>query len=300
MRVAIVGAGVIGLYLAWKLAENGHKVAVFEKKSEIGKSCCSGLFSQRILDFIPQSKKLIENEINSVLVHFPKKTIEVKFKKKFLVMDHKELDKLTASLAQSCGANIILKKPVNSHADLLHDFDRVIGCDGALSAIRKSLGLKDPRFRMGAQRFEKGSDLTNQVETWPISNGFSWKIARKNKTEYGILAPLKNELYSKEYADFALIPQGLILSKEERVALCGDAMGLTKPWSGGGVVWGLKSAEFLLKNFPDLIKYQEAVKRFFLPQLFFSKAALKLVYFLGFNLPQILPKSMKTEGDFIP
>jgi len=37
MKVAIVGAGICGLYLAWKLSEKGYSVTVFEKKEKIGK-----------------------------------------------------------------------------------------------------------------------------------------------------------------------------------------------------------------------------------------------------------------------
>ena len=57
MKVAIVGAGINGLYLAWKLSGMGHEVSVFEKRNKIGKEVCSGLFSERILDFFPQSEK---------------------------------------------------------------------------------------------------------------------------------------------------------------------------------------------------------------------------------------------------
>ncbi len=64
MKIAIIGAGTCGLYLGWKLAEKKHKVTIFEKKKEIGQEVCSGLFSQRILKFLPQSRKLIQNRIN--------------------------------------------------------------------------------------------------------------------------------------------------------------------------------------------------------------------------------------------
>ena len=69
MKTAIVGAVINGLYLARHLSKKGHEVVFFERKNRIGKEACSGLFSQRILDFIPQSRELIQNTINSVLIH---------------------------------------------------------------------------------------------------------------------------------------------------------------------------------------------------------------------------------------
>jgi len=62
MKVAIIGAGINGLYLSWKLSEMGHQVTVFEKREKIGKEVCSGLISDRILEFIPESKDLIKNQ----------------------------------------------------------------------------------------------------------------------------------------------------------------------------------------------------------------------------------------------
>jgi len=57
MKVAIVGASVSGLYLAWKLSEKKNEVFVFERKEKVGGKVCSGLFSERIFEFIPESKK---------------------------------------------------------------------------------------------------------------------------------------------------------------------------------------------------------------------------------------------------
>ncbi|MFC1789602.1 FAD-dependent oxidoreductase, partial [Patescibacteria group bacterium] len=249
MKVAIVGAGICGLYLAWKLSENGNQVTVFEKKKDIGKSPCSGLFSERILKLIPESETLIQNRIGSVLINFPRKKIKIQFSKKFFIMNHAELDRLVAALAKKSGAEIITNKNVN---DFPEGFDRIIGCDGALSQIRKKLELPESRFRVGIQKVVSltgGEKEEGLVETWATKSGFIWKIPREKDIEYGILEEkgkaqeifkkflIKNNI-KKEGLESALVPHGFSVPKNNRITLCGDAAGLTKPWSGGGVVWG--------------------------------------------------------------
>lgn len=329
MKVAIIGAGICGLYLAWKLSEKGHKVLVFEKKERIGNDVCSGLFSQRILEFIPESRKLIQNEIKFVLLHFPKKTVTVRFSKNFFVMNHFELDKLTDSLAQKAGAEIVLNHNISSIPEELgpsssvkgEGFDRIIGCDGANSFVRRSLGLPEPKYRLGIQGFTEARPLSasgeqfsassvDYVEIWPCKNGFIWKIPRGNEIEYGIVAEPKSakmifdNFLGKnnillERTRSKIVPQDLIIPSNVSITLCGDASGLTKPWSGGGVIWGLKAAEILLKTFPDFLAYRKSVKRFFSPKIIFSKTAVKLVYFLGYKMPWFLPKKTRMESDFL-
>ena len=309
MTIAIIGAGITGLYLAWKLVEKGHQVTVFEKKEKIGKEACSGLFSERILDFIPESQKLIQNQIEYCLIHFPKRTLKIKFSGKFLVVNRFELDNLVAKLAENSGAKIILKSQINSPPE---GFDKIIGCDGQNSVIRKSLGLPSPTYRLAIQGFFSRSDSSATfVEAWPHKQGgFIWKIPRGKKTEYGIISnPKGAELLFEEFLKInnlklerlnsAIIPQGLIIPVQPSITLCGDAAGLTKPWSGGGVVWDLIAADILLKNFPDFLRYQKEIKKFFLPKIIFSKILTSIVYFLGFKMPWLLPRNIKIESDFL-
>lgn len=307
MKVAIIGAGIVGLYLAQKLAEKGEEVFVFEKRKKIGKKPCSGLYSERLFNFFPQAKKFIENEINYCLIHFPKKTIKVEFKNKFFVIEREILDKIAYSLAKNSGAKIFLGREIKK---LPEDFDLVIGTDGASSQVRKILKLKNPEFFLGILGYEIKKGNSNFIETWPTKEGFLWKIPKRKKLEWGIIEKpkrarelfenfIKNKGIKIEKINSAPIPQGFLIPDNKNITLCGDATGITKPWSGGGVIWGLTAAEILLKNFPDFLKYKKEVKKFFLKHILFSKLLKKIIYFLGFKFPYFLPSKFKIDGDFL-
>ncbi len=310
MRVAIIGGGISGLYLSWKLSQKKHDIIVFERKKEISNNICSGLFSERILEFIPQSRKLIQNKINYVVLHFPKKTVKVKFSRDFFVMSHSELNRLVYGLAQETGVQVILNSDISS---IPKEYDRIIGCDGANSFVRKNLCLSEPGYRLGILGFTEtgvSDSSVNYVETWPCKNGFIWKIPRGKETEYGILAkPKEAKLILDEFLnknniilkriESKIVPQGFIIPSNPLITLCGDAAGLTKPWSGGGVIWGLTGAEILLKTFPDFLEYKRTMKRFFIPKIILSKTAVKSVYFLGFKMSWLLPKKTGIESDFL-
>ena len=233
-------------------------------------------------------------------------------------MNHFELDRLVTSLAEKSGAKIVLNYNVKTKdfVTFQGEFDRIIGCDGAISVVRKNLRLNNPKFYLGIRGFilnppPKFGGGANFVETWPTNNGFIWKIPRgKEGIEYGIIEKpgeakklldnfLKGKNIQLESLNSALIPQGLIIPENSKITLCGDSVGLTKPWSGGGVIWSLIAADILLKNFPDFLKYQKEIKKFFLPKIIFSKMAKNLVYFFGFNFPWIFPKEVNIEGDFL-
>ena len=311
MKVAIIGAGTAGLYIAYKLVQKGHKVTIFEKNNSIGNKICSGLFSERILDFVPESEQLIQNQINSVLINFPKKKIKVSFSKRFLVMDHSELDKLLGGLCHKAGVNIVLNHKISG---MPNGFDKIIGCDGAESFVRKYLKEKEPSLRLGIQGFVPSDSPSqakeNFVEAWPCKNGFLWKIPRGNEMEYGAITNMNNS--HKTFVNFVkekniiltnvkakLVPQGLIIPNNNKITLCGDSAGLTKPWSGGGVIWGFKAADILIENFPDFEIYRKKAKSFFSKKILLSKIAVALIYFIGFNIPWLLPNSAKMESDFL-
>jgi flavin-dependent dehydrogenase len=329
MKTAIIGGGICGLYLAKILAQKGNEVVVFEKKKTIGKECCSGLFSSRLFDFIPEAKFLSSNQINGCLINFPKRTIKLRFRQPFFTIEHDQLDLLMAGFAAQAGADIRLGETVDSAKldKIVNDYDRVIGCDSALSIVRDRLcGCNDQiiaglqrsdhckmgwlQFWLGIQAFEKKSDNSDLVETWATKNGFLWKIPRGSDIEWGIME--KPNVARKLFDDFvakknlklerlrsAIIPQGLAIPKNNKITLCGDASGLTKPWSGGGVIWNLTQANILLKNFPNFIQYRKEAIRFFSLRIFCGNLAKSLAYGAGFNFPHIIPQNLNLDGDFL-
>lgn len=303
-KIAIVGAGAVGLYLAWKLSALGHRVSVFEKNAQVGRKPCSGLISERIKGFIPWRESLAENRIGSCLMRFPGKTVNLKLRPVHFAVCRQGLDQYLAQLAQKSGAELTMNYPVR---EIPGGFDVVVGCDGALSVVRKKLGLPNPGFRLGVQGYAAEENGSSRVEVWPEKTGFFWKIPRSQKTEYGLIGEPRTALRkfrekwghkALEDVGAAMVPQSLVVPKTKNVTLCGDAMGLCKPWSGGGVIWGLTAANILLKHFPDLEAYHREVEKFFRFRIFRGRALNKLVLFLGSAFPWILPGTISRDNDF--
>lgn len=309
MRVGIVGCSIVGGHLAWKLAQEGNEVSVFERKPTVGNKPCSGLVSERLWRFIPRDDRLIETEISSVKIHFPKKTISVPFRRKMFAVNRHGLDCYAARLAKEAGAEISLGAPVEKidaeQAKIFSkgkefQFDLIVGCDGANSITRKSLGLPEPKYRAGLYIYSSERTAENFVDVWPTENGFIWKIPRTDHAEYGIIDNPKTAVHmfekfvqknriKKSEIYSALIPEGPIVSNSAKVLLCGDAAGLTKSWSGGGIVWGLTAADNLVKNLGAPEKYNRFVKVFFGTKIFLARTQTKLVKKFGKLLPKDFP-----------
>ena len=117
--IGIIGFGINGAYISWQLKKKGYDLKVFELQSS-SKKVCYGLISDRIWNFIPKSEKLVKNTINNVMIHFPNKIIDVKFKRKMLVFDRNELNEYVANLAKNEGAKINYNSRVNKMNNSFH------------------------------------------------------------------------------------------------------------------------------------------------------------------------------------
>ena len=321
MKIGIVGCGINGSYLSWKLSKE-NDVTVFDKRRSIGKEVCSGLVSERLWKFIPESKKLVINTIDEAVLHFPKKDVHLKFSPKMLVLKRKPLDRYVKSLAGKSGAKIMLgaevkrvfhikgMKPQVLASGKVFEFDYLIGCDGYFSIVRKSLGIRNPKHRLGIYTYVGKKNDSHSIDIYPTKNGFCWSIPRKRNIEYGTLE--RPDVARNIFRSFCrskkvkprriysyVVPNELVEAHKGRIALCGDAVGLTKPWSGGGILWGMKADDILVKNFPDFRKYDYDMSKYFGPKIFFSNAAQKIGKYLGNKIPSITPREVDFDTDWV-
>jgi len=264
----VCGAGPVGSYLAWKLSKKGFNVLLLEEHKEIGEPlACSGLVSRNLWNFIPENKKIVEREIKGARLHVGRKIH--KFYSNPLVINRPALDKLLAEKAEKSGAKLVKSAKLFSflegdeHVSLYIKskiFENIktkvlAGCDGPLSIVRKKMCLPSPRFLHGIFCYtDEKPDSYVDLYYKKAPGFFGWRIPRKECVEYGIASEKNAKKYFEKFSKklkfsyervySGLIPFGLLPRiTTKRVFLCGDAASHTKPYSGGGIIYGLTSAE---------------------------------------------------------
>ena len=276
----VVGAGPAGSRFARRAAERGHDVVVFEQ-GEIGRPlACSGHLSLDIWDFLPDGARadLLQNEIRGARFHLGGPGSRgYPFYKDGPVsnaVDRVGLDRLLASLARDAGADVR-----EHHTVTTVDEDRdgvrvtasgpdatetvaarmVVGADGPRSRVRSELGLAEPAELLhGVLGFDPEPDDADFVDVHlTVPRFFAWRIPRGPAgVEYGLAAPPGADVPSR----FDALAAGYDVSLEERCSgaipigppaevtsrrglLLGDAAAQTKPFTGGGILYGMTAAD---------------------------------------------------------
>ncbi len=283
----ISGAGPAGSFAAYNLSLRGFKVLQLEEHSSVGKPVeCTGLVSRRVIEM--SGTKSIVNRVHGAHIIFPdENSIHIRKDEESYVLERDRFDQDVSGLATGAGTELKLKSTV---LDIKVDERKVtvkyrengnireetaiaiIGADGANSITRKILfpGMRIQRMISayqidGAKRMDD-QDSVNVYLGSKFSRGFfGWAAPAEDLSRIGTAGfGLSREKFmkinegmgdpSKITITGGPIPiSTLKRTYGNRVLLVGDAGGIVKPLSGGGIYTGMisgqKAAEALIKGF---------------------------------------------------
>ncbi|MBI3190910.1 NAD(P)/FAD-dependent oxidoreductase [archaeon] len=275
--IIIVGGGVAGCHLA-SLIGKKHDVLILEKNDKpVQKD--SGIVSKRFFDIFPNdAKRLVKCEINRMECVSPSGiTFDVKSEDPFAYILEREmfskfLIKTAAKRSEIVyeGAEAVNISPTHTSvktAGGVYKAKMVIGCDGALSIVRKAMNIENPKMAVGLmiktqQKME--GDINVFFNKYFSPDFFSWIIPQNY--EYGLMTCIR----PKEYLDYFvknmylprgkmhayMIPYSFVKSYSTRSLLVGDACGQNKPLTGGGIIFSMLAAQHAGTIINDALEYE--------------------------------------------
>jgi digeranylgeranylglycerophospholipid reductase len=293
LDVAVVGGGPAGSRVAYRLAELGHHVAVFEKRSAVGeKTCCTGIISQECIRKFSIPRNVISQELCSARIYSPSgNSIRLyRSETQASIVSRKTFDSTLAGLAQALGVNYYLNHCVENLTfnpnKVTLDLNSPEGCfpveakavvlaTGFNSPIVRDLGLgRIDYFVTGAQTEVEISGV-KEVEVYldqTVAPGFFGWLAPISTTRglAGLLSRqspgqhLRNwitqlEAKKKVVSGTYKIRYGGIPLKPlnktygDRFLVLGDAAGQVKPITGGGIYFGLICANIAAETLHNAI-----------------------------------------------
>ncbi|MCW1296331.1 MAG: NAD(P)/FAD-dependent oxidoreductase [Candidatus Parvarchaeota archaeon] len=283
-KVIIVGAGIIGNFLAYELSKNGIECLVIEKKSKFGKEACTSLVSKRIFDFAP--KKFIINKIDGARIFFHDKQLEVIANEKAYVIDRKALEEFYAKNAELACYKMNEKfkdfyycmDGINAITERKRYFTNLlVGCDGAASIISRKIGNKW-NFITGIQtraKIKRDKDFVEIYFGEFSKDFFAWVVPENDEIARIGLASSSNVYdYFKKFLKFLDVKEGKVdvglipisLPKKtcsKNLIIVGDAASQVKASTGGGIITGMHCAKHAINAIKNALKEKDFSEEFF-------------------------------------
>jgi digeranylgeranylglycerophospholipid reductase len=292
--VAVIGAGPVGSTFARYAAEKGLKVAIFEKKKEVGVPLqCAGLLGKKIKEVNILPDKVILNKIYGACLYSPSSTLISMRKKEeplAYVLDRVEYDKFLAQLAVDKGADLFLNhraENIDIENGEIHFKDKkisaeiIVGADGHSSLVSKAFDNDFKSVQASQYLIDTGensfdNDYFQVYVNSEISPGFLWIIPlSKSTARVGLFADSEyqdlNGILNRFLKTNKKLNDAKILKKyhgripiydpkkdivKNRAILIGDAASQVKPTTGGGLIIGFNCAKIAAEVVYEAISSQ--------------------------------------------
>jgi len=278
---AIVGGGPAGLYAGWKLARAGFSVALFEEHPTSGRPVhCTGVLAADAFDEFGLPDDSVLNPLRHVRFHAPSgATIEYATPTvEAVVIDRAQFDRRLAERASLAGVQLVYGERVTSvDADAagvrvstpsttIQARVCALAC-GASYAVQRRLRLGIPRLLLHSAQAEVPAARLGHVEVHfgerVAPRGFAWAVPVQRERPYvriGVMcARQAGRHFDRMLETIAprwgvdvsarcqprqkILPLGPIeRTFADRVVVLGDAAGIVKPTTGGGIYYSLLSA----------------------------------------------------------
>ena len=296
--VTVIGAGVAGSYVAYRLAGLGYEVAVFEEHQKIGEPMqCSGIIGAECFRRFPLFEGTVLREVSSATLFSPSgKPLRLKRDSvQAYILDRAAFDRALADKARQRGADYFSGMRVEDVAALddcirvetesgAFEAKAVVVASGFGSTLPRKLGLGRIGDFVVAAQAEVSANLS-EIEVYfdqqAAPGFFSWFVPMSaDKALVGLFSRQTPGLYLKNLLT-RLHSQGRIATPDvpvtyggiplmalpktyrERVLVVGDAAGQVKPTTGGGIYYGLLCAEMAVDSLHQALSENDFSEKVF-------------------------------------
>jgi geranylgeranyl reductase family protein len=276
----IVGGGPGGLYAAWRLAHDGFSVVVCEEHDGVGVPVhCTGVLGTDCFDEFELPRETVLNPLPTIRFVSPS-GLELRYTPadiQAVVIDRVRFDRTLAERARSSGAELRANARVTS-LDITSTGARAVAGDtvvsarvvilacGASYAFQRRFGLGLPRSYLHTAQRELPVRALGDVEVHFGSEvapgGFAWAVPAQRLdgpcVRIGAMAThAADHCYARMCERITdtwglsgdvgsprlkILPLGPIeRTFSDRLLVIGDAAGLVKPTTGGGIYYSIVS-----------------------------------------------------------
>ena len=318
MKIVIVGAGPVGCYTAQLLEQAGFHPILLEEHSEVGKPVqCAGIVSTGIITLVQPfiSDGAIISTITNFSINTPwQEAFSINKDGVAVILNREKFDTdLSEGLEIHLGEGVTSIEQ-NNKGYLLKTIrgkeyaaDILIGADGVDSIVREYFLKKNNHkkenqntklaYYYGLQYQIRLPDPNQQLSTDTIQVFFDdaipffiWVVPENhNLLRLGVMADHGKKVLDEFIKEKRIkgkiegvitgkIPIGFIPTSADGIALVGDAACQIKPLTGGGLSYGLQSAQILADCIKEgnLTKYDIRWKKQFGQEIKFGIKARKI------------------------